>query len=241
MLAMLETTLSGTLFMHQGQEIGMANLAEDIPIEEYMDIETKGFLHDLRELRQAAEPDRVVELTEIVEEVADQVRLKARDHGRMPMPWDDAKPNAGFSEASDGIRPWTHINSDFNLCNVAQQEKLSSSVLNFWRKMLAFRRSYQEAVVFGDFEPVSLDNSPIFAYRRTPLPGMDESRLLVVLNLTRDNGTRFIAPTGVDSEPTEYTVIECSRSKKGDNSMAQRYKTGDEIELRAYEGLILSY
>lgn len=36
MLAMLETTLSGTLFMHQGQEIGMANLAEDIPIEEYM-------------------------------------------------------------------------------------------------------------------------------------------------------------------------------------------------------------
>ena len=41
MLAMLETSLGGTLFIHQGQEIGMANLANDIPIEEYEDIETK--------------------------------------------------------------------------------------------------------------------------------------------------------------------------------------------------------
>ena len=73
MLAMLETTLGGTLFMHQGQEIGMANLSEDIPIDQYVDIETKGFLRDLRQLRQHAEPHRTIELGEIIEEVADEV------------------------------------------------------------------------------------------------------------------------------------------------------------------------
>ena len=196
-LAMLETTLSGTLFMHQGQEIGMANLQDDIPIEEYLDIETKGFLHDLRQLRQISEPSRVVELSEIVDEVADQVRLKARDHGRMPMPWTDSKPHAGFSEAGEDTRLWTRINSDFDLCNVAHQEKLSSSVLNFWRKMLAFRKQNAETIVFGDFEPVALDNHPVFAYHRTPMEDEVASKMLVALNMTSQSGVCFTLPVGV--------------------------------------------
>lgn len=239
MLAMLETTLSGTLFMHQGQEIGMANLADDIPIEEYMDIETKGFLHDLRQLRQAEEPDRIVELSEIVHEVADQVRLKARDHGRMPIPWDASQPQAGFS---DGTAPWTRMNSDSDLCNVAQQEKLSNSVLKFWRKMLAFRRQYSEALVFGDFTPVALDNDPVFAYHKTPVdPLSGDLSLLVMLNFTNEPGVKTTLPHGANGAYATYSVLECSRSRKGSNAVGQKYYTGDEIELRPYEGVILSY
>jgi oligo-1,6-glucosidase len=243
MLAMLETTLSGTLFLHQGQEIGMANLADDIPIEEYMDIETKGFLHDLRELRQATTPDRVVELKEIVDEVADEVRLKARDHGRMPMPWNGEKTHAGFSDASDGVRPWTRINSDFDLCNVAHQEKLSNSVLHYWRRMLAFRKANAETLLFGDFEPVSLDNGPVFAYHRVPLPDapVDARKMLVVLNMTSDSDVDFVVPADVDGKSAEYKIIESSRSKKGHNPLGKSYQTGEEVRLRAYEGLILSY
>ena len=242
MLAMLETTLGGTLFIYQGQEIGMANLAEDIPIEEYMDIETKGFLHDLKELRQAEEPSRVVELGEIVNEVADEVRLKARDHGRMPMPWDSNKPHAGFSDASGDTRPWARINSDYDLCNVTHLEKLSNSVLRFWRKMLVFRRQNAETLVFGDFKPVSLDNSPIFAYYRTPVEeSHGAGKMLVALNLTSDNEVTFTMPAGVDGSSVEYSVLECSRSIKGANVTGQCYRTGEEMELRAYEGLILSY
>lgn len=244
MLCMLETTLSGTLFMHQGQEIGMSNLQDDIPIEEYMDIETKGFLHDLRRIRQAAEPDRVVELNEIVNEVADEVRLKARDHGRMPMPWDGDRPHAGFSDASKGgVRPWTRVNSDYNLCNVAKQETMSDSVLKFWRKMLAFRRNHAETLVYGDFEPLSLDNGPTFAYHRTPPCNstMEASNMLVVLNLTSESGITFTMPTGIERSDVEYTVLESSRSSKGDSLAGQKHKAGEEVKLRAYEGLILSY
>ncbi|KAK3711447.1 hypothetical protein LTR37_009626 [Vermiconidia calcicola] len=243
MLAMLETTLAGTLFMHQGQEIGMANLAEDIPIEEYMDIETKGFLHDLRQLRQAAEPDRVIELKEIVDEVADQVRLKARDHGRMPMPWDGNKPNAGFSEARDGIRPWTRVNSDFDLCNVAHQEKFTHSVLKFWQRMLAFRRQHAETLVFGDFEPVALDNGPVFAYHRTPLAGSvnKSNNILAILNMTSNSNTVFRMPTSTRGDVVELSLLECSRSKNGHSCAGQTYTTGEEVLLRAYEGLVLAY
>ena len=239
MLAMLETTLSGTLFMHQGQEIGMANLAADIPIEEYMDIETKGFLHDLRELRQAEEPDRVVELGEVANEVADEVRLKARDHGRMPMPWNGDQPVAGFSDID--TRPWTRLNSDFNLCNVAHQEKLENSVLKFWRKMLTFRRQYLETLVFGDFTPVALDNSPVFSYHKTPLEPSSGGSLLVMLNFTNETGITTTLPASVDGRAVTYSVLECSRSKKGTNAIGQKFTTGDEVDLRAYEGLILSY
>lgn len=243
MLAMLETTLAGTLFMHQGQEIGMANLAEDIPIEEYMDIETKGFLHDLRQLRQAAEPDRVIELKEIVDEVADQVRLKARDHGRMPMPWDGNKPNAGFSEARDGIRPWTRVDSDFDLCHVAHQEKFTNSVLKFWQRMLAFRRQHVETLVFGDFEPVALDNEPVFAYHRTPPAGSGDksNNILVVLNMTSNSDTVFRMPTSTRGDVVEFSMLECSRSKNAHSCAGQKYTTGEEVVLRAYEGLVLSY
>ena len=240
MLAMLETTLSGTLFMHQGQEIGMVNYADDIPIEDYQDIETKGFLQDLWKLRQAAEPDRIVGLDEIIEEAGPEVRQKARDHGRMPMPWDASQPHAGFS---DGEAPWARLNTDFELCNVAHQEKLSNSVLKFWRKMLAFRRQHSDALVLGDFTPVSLDNGPIFAYHKTPpaehAPG--DHSLLVVLNLTNKTDVTFTLPTSANGTSITYSIAECSRTKKGLHATGQKVQTGEELQLRQYEGVVFSY
>jgi oligo-1,6-glucosidase len=49
MLAMLSTTLGGTLFLYQGQEIGLANLADDITVSEYPDIETRNFCQTIRD------------------------------------------------------------------------------------------------------------------------------------------------------------------------------------------------
>lgn len=198
-------------------------------------------MHGLRELRQAEEPDRTVELSEIVHEVAHQVRLKARDHGRMPIPWDATRPQAGFSDGNTGTPPWTRLNSDFDLCNVAHQEKLSNSVLKFWRKMLVFRRQYSEALVFGDFTPVSLDNNPVFAYHKTPVERSNgDPSLLVLLNLTNEPAKTDL-PTSVGGNAVVYSVLECSRSSKGLNSIGQKYQTGAKVELRPYEGVIFSY
>jgi alpha-glucosidase len=199
-------------------------------------------LHDLRELRQAEEPDRIVELGEIVNEFADEVRLKARDHGRMPMPWDASRPQAGFSDGNTSTPPWTRLNSDFDLCNVDHQEKLSNSVLEFWRKMLVFRRQYSEALVFGDFTPLSLDNNPVFAYHKTPAEhAAGDVSLLVMLNLTNEKDLKMTMPASVDGRAVTYSALECSRSTKGVNNLGKKYKTGEEVELRSYEGVIFSY
>jgi hypothetical protein len=97
-------------------------------------------------------------------------------------------------------------------------------------------------LVFGDFTPVSLDNSPVFAYHKTPgenSPGV--IRLLVMLNLTNEKVLKPTMPTSVDGRAVTYSVLECSRSSKGVNSVGQKYKTGEEVDLRSYEGVIFSY
>lgn len=43
MLATFIGFQSGTLFVYQGQELGMSNLPRDWPIEEYRDVETQNF------------------------------------------------------------------------------------------------------------------------------------------------------------------------------------------------------
>ena len=43
MLATWLTCLSGTLYIYQGQELGMRNVPEEWPIDEYKDIETQNY------------------------------------------------------------------------------------------------------------------------------------------------------------------------------------------------------
>jgi oligo-1,6-glucosidase len=41
MLATLEAGQSGTIYVYQGQELGMKNIPYDWPVEEYLDVETQ--------------------------------------------------------------------------------------------------------------------------------------------------------------------------------------------------------
>ncbi len=43
LLAAMQCTLSGTLYVYQGEEIAMANLPKDWPIEEYIDIASQTY------------------------------------------------------------------------------------------------------------------------------------------------------------------------------------------------------
>lgn len=43
LLALMQCTLTGTLFVYQGEEIAMANLPKDWPIEEYKDIASQTY------------------------------------------------------------------------------------------------------------------------------------------------------------------------------------------------------
>ncbi len=71
---------------------------------------------------------------------------KGRDGCRTPMPWDSSQ-GAGFSQAE----PWLPIPDSHSALSVATQKRDESSVLNFSRAFIAWRKA-QPALVFGDIE-----------------------------------------------------------------------------------------
>lgn len=78
---MLHTTLTGTLFIYQGQEIGMVNIPSEWGEEEYKDIEA---VQNLQGERVYLEKQGVTG-DEAMKDVLKSLRMTARDNGRTPM------------------------------------------------------------------------------------------------------------------------------------------------------------
>ena len=60
----------------------------------------------------------------------------SRDSARTPVQWDSSE-NAGFTTG----KPWFYVNQNFKEINVSQQEADPGSLLNFYRKAIALRKS----------------------------------------------------------------------------------------------------
>lgn len=94
MLAILLTTISGTLLMYEGEEIGMINAPKEWGIEKYPDPMTTMFWsqiqHDIKHGKQG----------HTMEGALAGVQKLARDHARTPMQW-SAEKNGGFSTADE--------------------------------------------------------------------------------------------------------------------------------------------
>ena len=105
----------------------------------------------------------------------ERIKITSRDNARTPMQWDDSA-NAGFTA---GI-PWLKVNPNYPHLNVAQQERDDHSVLNYYKRLLALRKSegYRELFTYGDFTPLFETEENILAYRRN-LEGKD---VIVVAN-----------------------------------------------------------
>lgn len=148
MLSTYLTTLSGTPFMLQGQEIGTANLGSDYGADAYIDVEGKNYYNDVLRSRGGDASQ--------MGDVMRELQLKARDHGRLPMQW-DASPNAGFT--SPDAQPWMTVNKDHKDWNVESQINDANSVLAYWKQMLALRKHYVDLLVYGTYTPLSEDRT----------------------------------------------------------------------------------
>lgn len=185
LLAFYMMTVGGTIFLHQGQEIGVQNLTEDVCLHEYKDLLTHSDIGNHRAHRIAAQGKIDIDLSDVKREVL----LKARDHSRVPMAWDNSD-GAGFTTG----KPWMTLGTTYKNINVADQEKSEHSVLNTWREMIAFRKDYPDELVYGAFELVDQGHEQVFAYKRTSKCG---SSILIALNWS-DRALSWQAP-GVDS------------------------------------------
>ena len=174
LLALMQTTLSGTLFVYQGEEIGLRNIPPSWGIEEFKDIETINYWNKCKEIYAGNE--------ELLRHSRTVIDMKARDHSRTPMHW-DASDNAGFCDA--GVKPWMRIMDDYKTINAEAQAKANDghdlSVWQFWQRALKDRKDHAGAFVYGVFEDLSLRHPQVYAYTKTSAQG---EKWLVVLNFS---------------------------------------------------------
>lgn len=102
---------------------------------------------------------------------------KGRDGCRTPMVWEKNAAHAGFSDAA---RTWLPVPEGHLRHAADQQEKVFGSVLNYYRSMLAFRKSHP-ALIDGDMIFIETNKDVLAFIRETP-----EQRLVIVLNLHRE-------------------------------------------------------
>ena len=102
----------------------------------------------------------------------------SRDNARTPMQWTDGE-NAGFTTGT----PWLKVNSNYTDINVKNQEADAHSVLNYYRKLIALRKSdeYKSLFTYGEFMPVYDDTESIMAFYRR----MSQSVFLLLQTLEK--------------------------------------------------------
>lgn len=169
MLALFMVSMTGTLFLYQGQEIGMINAPSEWTIDEYRDIEGLGYYHEAEKLEQSGAD------TSRKERIMDGLRILARDHSRLPMQWDDS-PHAGFTTG----KPWMRAHDAYPDINVKKQESEGGSVLSFWKNVLKLRKEHRELFVHGAFEVLDRENLETFVFVKR----RGEKEALVILNFT---------------------------------------------------------
>ena len=166
MLGTVSVLLRGIPFIYQGQEIGMQN-ARWNSVDEFDDISTKD---QYRVAREAGLSDA---------EALAVCSVMSRDNARTPMQWKNA-PQAGFTSGT----PWLKVNDNYPVINVEKEEGQPDSVLHYYRKLIALRKSgeYRELFTYGKFEPAYENADHVMAYYRI----LQGRRVLVAANFGTD-------------------------------------------------------
>ena len=166
MLGTVSVLLRGIPFVYQGQEIGMMN-AKWNSIDEYNDIGTKDQYH------------AAIEAGLSEAEALEVCNRMSRDNARTPMQWSN-EPNAGFTTGT----PWLKVNENYKNINVASQENASDSVLNYYRSLIALRKSdeYKNVFTYGEFIPVYQDTDSVMAYYRKD----EDKKILIAANFGKN-------------------------------------------------------
>lgn len=165
MLAVSYLFLKGTPFIYQGQEFGMTNWRPE-STSMYEDVQTRKQHPDWPEEKRLALYHRA-----------------SRDSARTPVQWTDGE-NAGFTTGT----PWFYVNENYTSINAEQALNDPDSILNFYKKAIALRKSLP-VVRDGSYQEYYKGSDKLYVYARET----KEQKLLVICSFT-DKPVRFQAP-----------------------------------------------
>ena len=201
MLTTFIMTMRGTPYYYNGDELAMTNIRFE-NVEDYKDMPLRNEYAYLKKTGG--------DLKKFLEEQ----KISSRDNGRTPFQW-NSSVNAGFSMAE----PWLKVNPNFAKINAAAQEKDPNSPLNYFRKVVAFRKN-NPILVYGKYTLLDKSNPDVYAYTRE----IDGKKLLIVLNFSKNN-----ASTKLDLKLGKELLNNYSTSISAKS---------DKIELRPYEAKV---
>lgn len=190
MLATLLATLKGSMFIYEGQEIGMKNYPFN-DISEFIDTATQSVFQLAR---------KKLHLTKKF--LLKAFNVTARDHARTPMQWNSDK-NAGFSTSEN---TWMPINPDYKDWNVTSEEKDNDSVLNYYKKLINFRKN-NSVIWEGDFKEYAKSDKYFYIYSRQ----FGEKKLLIVMNFS-DKTRNLPNLHNIDIEEENYEIGNYSKT-----------------------------
>ncbi|MGN0908388.1 MAG: DUF3459 domain-containing protein, partial [Succinivibrio sp.] len=118
----------------------------------------------------------------------------SRDQARTPMLWDSSE-NAGFTTGT----PWIRLHQDWRELNAKAELADPGSVLNWYRKLIAIRKSKEhgECLSCGDFAPLPCPDDSFMAYSRKG--GGEEIRVYANFSeraIEVEDGGQLVASTG---------------------------------------------
>ena len=203
MLAALNFMLRGLPFIYQGQELGM----ENIPFKSIDEVDD---ISNLDEYKVALDAGLTPEAA------LKAVARRSRDNARTPMQWTDGE-NAGFTDGT----PWLRINPNYTAINVEKESGDPDSVLNFYKKLIALRKSpeYKETVVYGALIPFMEDRHNLMAYYRK-----GDKTLLVVGNYQWDE---------------QEITLPAACKKVLINNYPDVVMDGETVKLHGYQVLVM--
>ena len=187
MLLTFLLTMRGTPYIFNGDEIGMTN-AGFTTISEYRDLQALNAY-------KAAQNTGTRDFTEFYYNLG----KISRDNARTPFQW-DSSVNGGFTK---GI-PWIGVNKNFTKINVAVQEKDPFSTLNFFRKMVVFRKQ-NPVLIYGEYNILDKENPDVYTYTRT----LGDEKWLVILNF-KAKKIEFKLPDGIRVLQTKWVTDNSS-------------------------------
>jgi alpha-glucosidase len=145
---------------------------------------------------------------------------KSRDPVRSPMQWDESV-NAGF--CAPEVTPWLPVADDYQIYNVAAEQRDPRSFLMLTHRLLELRRA-SPALTIGSYQSIEQENVNCFVYLRQH----DDQRYLVILNFSAQDQIVTIA-----GYTQGYIVLSTSVDREGLIDLS-------EVHLRSNEGILIN-
>ena len=201
-------TLRGTPFIYEGQELGYKNIAWP-SIDDYDDLNSHSQYKTALEngLSEAQAMECVYRLS--------------RDNARTPMQWNASK-NAGFTAG----KPWLPVHEDYKEQNAESEAAEPDSVLNWYKKLAAFRKD-TPVLIDGTYREIMAESEQVYAFIRQD----KDRKLITAVNFTADTADLDLSEAGVSEPHTAKVLYSTYQSEE---------KATESIgKLRPYEAVII--